>query len=61
MLQVGDTLRVIEVFNKYLRQDEAGHDNGVVPSLVSYNLVRLLPALLVSDCGVYNVNTIALV
>ncbi|CAM9296218.1 unnamed protein product [Ectocarpus sp. 4 AP-2014] len=35
----GDTLRVIEVFNKYLRQDDSGHGSSVAPTLVSYNLV----------------------
>jgi len=36
--QGGDTLGVIEVFNKYMRQD--GHVNTVTPTLVTYNLVR---------------------
>lgn len=31
---------VIEVFNKYMRQDDIGHRNSVAPTLVTYNLVR---------------------
>lgn len=37
---MGDTLRVVEVFNEYLRQDDGGHGGNVTPSLVTYNLVR---------------------
>lgn len=40
--QGGDTLGVIEVFNKYLRQDDIGDGNSVAPTLVTYNLVRYI-------------------
>ncbi|CAM9143566.1 unnamed protein product [Scytosiphon promiscuus] len=35
----GNSSGVIEVFNKYLRQDGMGVENNVVPTLVTYNLV----------------------
>lgn len=40
LCQAGDTLGVIEVFNKYLRPDNIGRGNSVAPTLVTYNLVR---------------------
>lgn len=43
---MGDTLRVVEVFNEYLRQDDAGHGGNVTPSLVTYNLVSAHEPLL---------------
>lgn len=36
---MGDTVRVVKVFNEYLRQGEHGDVNSVAPSLVTYNLV----------------------
>lgn len=43
--QGGNTSGVIEVFNKYLRQDGSGLENNVAPTLVTYNLVSLLTCL----------------
>ena len=40
LCQAGDTLGVIEVFSKYMRQDDTGQGNSVMPTLVTYNLVR---------------------
>lgn len=39
---------VMEVFNKYMRQD--GDGKSVAPTLVTYNLVRLFDTLF--ECGI---------
>lgn len=40
---MGNTERVVEVFNQYLRQDDGGDASSVAPSLVTYNLVSTFP------------------
>eukprot|EP00752_Nemacystus_decipiens_P002229 g2115.t1 len=37
--KAGDTLGVIEVFNRYMRQDDRHRGNTVAPTLVTYNLM----------------------
>lgn len=51
--QAGDTLGVIEVFNKYMRRDYVGHGDSVAPTLVTYNLVRFSDSLFGCVLGFY--------